>query len=111
MAEESVVENGFDEKVLRIEAQEIVKEVAFAVEKVEISKTLPSSEDLVHLNIQTKENTSYCVELSVRGFQVSNFPVGNHGLTFSGAIVHLQLIDVCPIALGKREPMLETLNH
>ena len=71
MTDEVAVLNGFDEKILRIEAQEIVKEVAFAVKKVEISSRLPNCEDLVYLNICTKEDTCYCVELSVRGFQVS----------------------------------------
>ena len=71
VTDEVAVVNGFDEKILHIEAQEIVKEVTFAVKKVEISSRLPNCEDLVYLNICTKEDTCYCVELSVRGFQVS----------------------------------------
>ena len=65
------VENGIPGETLRIEAQEIVKEVAYAVEKVEISDSVPNTDDAILLNIETKERCTYCIELSDRGFRVS----------------------------------------
>ena len=55
---------------LRIEAEEVIKEVSYAVKSVQISSVLPNSIDLVYLNLETKENKEFCVELSVRGFRV-----------------------------------------
>ncbi|KAK3097663.1 hypothetical protein FSP39_011894 [Pinctada imbricata] len=55
---------------LKIEAEEVVKEVKFAVENVETSQILPKSDQMVYMNIQTKEGNIYCVELSVQGFRV-----------------------------------------
>lgn len=63
--------DGFDNKVLKIEAEEAIKEVAFAVSVVELSRRLPCTDELVHMNVQTKEGEHYCVELSVQGFRVS----------------------------------------
>ena len=60
-----------DEHTLRIEALEVVKEVAYAVNFVQISKILPISKVLVYLNLCTKENENFCVELSIQGFRVS----------------------------------------
>lgn len=70
MAEESESRKSED-YTLRIEAQEALKEVSFAVSHVEISTKLPQGADTVHLNVRTKENDAYCVELSVQGFRVS----------------------------------------
>lgn len=58
------------EHTLKIEAIEVIKEVSYAVSFVEISKVLPGSDALVYLNLCTKENESFCVELSVQGFRV-----------------------------------------
>ncbi|XP_076445460.1 GSK3B-interacting protein-like [Babylonia areolata] len=59
-----------EEHTLKIEAEEVVKEVAFAVNFVEVSKVLPITDVLVYLNLCTKENDNFCVELSVQGFRV-----------------------------------------
>lgn len=58
---------------LKIEAEEVSKEVAFAVKTVSLSETLQSTVDIAYLNLTTKEDIVMCVELSVRGFRV----VGN----------------------------------
>ncbi|KAK7108675.1 GSK3B-interacting protein-like [Littorina saxatilis] len=58
------------EHTLRIEAQEVVKEVAYAVDSVKISTALPISDFLVYMNLRTKENDTFCVELSEQGFRV-----------------------------------------
>ncbi|KAL5010689.1 hypothetical protein ScPMuIL_012994 [Solemya velum] len=68
MATDRSVSNGVN--TLKIEAEEVVKEVAFAVKHVRVSAALPCSETLVYLNLETKENEMYCVELSLQGFQV-----------------------------------------
>lgn len=59
-----------EDHILKIEAQEAVREVAFAVKSVEMSKSLPVTAELVYLNLRTKEDVLYCVELSISGFRV-----------------------------------------
>ncbi len=90
-------ENCDDEKLLRIEAEGAVKEIAFAVDSVSISKVLPNSEDLVYLNVKTKEGDDFCVELSVQGFRVS-------AQVFLGDVMHLPrgnlIRQECPTLLG-----------
>ncbi|XP_069134175.1 GSK3B-interacting protein-like [Argopecten irradians] len=58
---------------LRIEAQEVVKEVAYAVDYVEIAKELPNGDKVIHLNLRTQEEQEFSVELTDQGFRV----VGN----------------------------------
>ncbi|XP_060079669.1 GSK3-beta interaction protein-like [Ylistrum balloti] len=58
---------------LRIEAQEVAKEVAFAVDFVEIAKDLPNGDKVIHLNLRTQEEQEFSVELTDQGFRV----VGN----------------------------------
>lgn len=55
---------------LRIEAQEALKEISFAVSHVEISPELPQGAEKVYLNVKTQEGDAYCVELSVQGFRI-----------------------------------------
>ena len=62
---------GLEDHTLKIEAAEAVKEIAFAVEHVALSESLPNSKDMVYLNLETKEGDLMCVELSVQGFRVS----------------------------------------
>ncbi|XP_071113707.1 GSK3B-interacting protein-like [Haliotis cracherodii] len=59
-----------EDHILKIEAQEAVREVAFAVKSVEMSKSLPVTAELVYLNLRTKEDVLYCVELSISGFRI-----------------------------------------
>ena len=61
---------GTIEQLLRIEADAAVQEVGFAVKHVEISRTLPQTNERVYMNLTTKETQSYCVEFSVQGFRV-----------------------------------------
>ena len=60
-----------EEKLLRIEAEGAIKEIAFAVNSVEVSSKLPNTDDVVYLNLTTKEDERFCVELTVLGFRVS----------------------------------------
>ena len=55
---------------LREDARLIVNEVGFAVDHIEQSKTLESSENCTYINITTKEKNVYCVQLSIQGFRV-----------------------------------------
>lgn len=56
---------------LRIEGATAVREIAFAVEYAELSKTLPATDQRVYINVKTKENETFCVELCLQGFRVS----------------------------------------
>ena len=61
-----------NEQILRVEAEAAVKEIAFAVKEVELSKTLACTDEIVFMNVLTKEDKPLCVKLTVKGFQVSN---------------------------------------
>ena len=52
------------------EGQEAVKEIAFAVVHAGLSSVLPSTDHNVYLNLTTKEEANYCIELSGLGFRV-----------------------------------------
>ncbi|XP_061177586.1 GSK3-beta interaction protein-like [Saccostrea echinata] len=69
MAEENESRKS-DDYTLRVEAQEALKEVSFAVSHVELSIKLPQGVEKVYLNIRTQENDVYCIELSVQGFRI-----------------------------------------
>lgn len=59
------------EHMLRVEAEEAIKDISYAVDSVQISSVLPNTRNNVYLNLKTKENQTYCVQLSVQGFRVS----------------------------------------
>ncbi|KAK2145202.1 hypothetical protein LSH36_696g01059 [Paralvinella palmiformis] len=63
-----------EENLLRIEAEDVMKDVRYAVKSAELSSRLPSSSLIVYINLTTKEDERYCVELSLQGFRV----VGHH---------------------------------
>ena len=70
---EAVVDTDMTEDVtgLVIEANGVVKEIAYAVLNVQVSNDLPKDVNLVYINITTKENQDLCVELTIKGFRVS----------------------------------------
>ncbi|XP_065837324.1 GSK3B-interacting protein-like [Oscarella lobularis] len=57
-------------EAISFEANQVLKEIGFAVERVEISKELPSNESVTYLNLVTREKETYCVELSTKGYRV-----------------------------------------
>ncbi|XP_029633842.1 GSK3-beta interaction protein-like [Octopus sinensis] len=59
-----------EEYTLKIEAESVVNEIAYAVKCVQLSDVLPSADNLIYLNLRTKENQKYCVQLSTEGFQI-----------------------------------------
>ncbi|XP_022288304.2 GSK3B-interacting protein-like [Crassostrea virginica] len=69
MAEENESRKS-DDYTLRVEAQEALKEISFAVSHVELSQVLPQGAEKVYLNVKIQEGDTYCVELSVQGFRI-----------------------------------------
>ena len=61
---------------LRIEANEVIKEVSFAVKNVQLSDVLENTDEEIFLNLETKECNVYCVRLSIQGFKVLLNPTG-----------------------------------
>ncbi|XP_047132509.1 GSK3B-interacting protein-like [Hydra vulgaris] len=55
---------------LKEDAEVLINEVSYAVKNISISSSLPSSDNCVFLNIETKENALFTVRLSPQGFQV-----------------------------------------
>ena len=64
-------ESDSESSTMRIEAEEAIKEIKYAVTFAELSSKLSRSDDLVYINLQTKEGEFYCVELCIQGFRVS----------------------------------------
>uniref|UniRef100_A0A8C5MZW7 GSK3B interacting protein n=1 Tax=Leptobrachium leishanense TaxID=445787 RepID=A0A8C5MZW7_9ANUR len=64
---------GTDVKDMRLEAEAIVNDVLFAVGNMFVSKNLPCAEDMAYINVEIKEGTRYCLELTEAGLRV----VGN----------------------------------
>ena len=48
----------------------IKNDINFAVEHIDVSAKLPEKDGKIYINIQTKEQQKFCVELSSAGFQV-----------------------------------------
>ncbi|CAH1250555.1 GSKIP [Branchiostoma lanceolatum] len=57
-------------KLLHLEATEAVREIGFAVRHAYKSTTLTSTDQTVYINVQTKEECTLCLELSIQGFRV-----------------------------------------
>ncbi|XP_052811816.1 GSK3-beta interaction protein-like [Mya arenaria] len=57
---------------LKIEAKEVIKEIAYAVKHVSLSAKLESTNERVFFNLETKECERYCVELSLNGFRLAS---------------------------------------
>ena len=55
---------------LRIEANGVVKEVAYAVKSVQLSEKLENTDEQIFMNLESKECNIYCVRLSIQGFKV-----------------------------------------
>eukprot|EP00118_Oscarella_pearsei_P026711 m.310326 g.310326 ORF g.310326 m.310326 type:complete len:138 (+) comp50903_c0_seq1:22-435(+) len=67
---ERTVEEPSAGEAIAFEAKEVLKEIGFAVERVEISEQLPSEDTVTFLNLLTREKESYCIELSTKGYRV-----------------------------------------
>lgn len=54
----------------RLEANAVINDVKDHVSKIMLSEILLSTDKHIYLNLTTKENTSYCIELSGFGFRI-----------------------------------------
>ncbi len=70
MAEGSRLEDPLDEKNIKFEAEEAVKEIRFAVKEAHISNNLESTCDRSYINLATLEGLDLCVQVSASGYQV-----------------------------------------
>ncbi|CAJ0925790.1 unnamed protein product, partial [Mesorhabditis belari] len=57
---------------LEIEAAAAVREVSFAVQNISVSEILPRTTELMFLNLTTKEGSSYCIELTIKGWRIAS---------------------------------------
>lgn len=55
---------------LKIEVEEVMREIAFAVKHVQLSQRLANEDERVFFNLETKEENRYCIELTPKGFRV-----------------------------------------
>ncbi|XP_018413878.1 PREDICTED: GSK3-beta interaction protein [Nanorana parkeri] len=65
--------DGADVKDMRLEAEAIVNDVLFAVANMFVSKNLPCTVDMAYINVEIKEGTRYCLELTDAGLRVVGF--------------------------------------
>ncbi|XP_078516250.1 GSK3B-interacting protein isoform X2 [Lissotriton helveticus] len=62
--------DGVDVKDMRLEAEAVVNDVLFAVGNMFVSKNLPSAVDVAYINVEIREGTRYCLELTEAGLRV-----------------------------------------
>ncbi|KAI8487125.1 hypothetical protein Bbelb_351950 [Branchiostoma belcheri] len=98
-------------KLLHLEAAEAVKEIGFAVRHVYKSTTLTSTDQTVYINVQTKEECSLCLELSLQGFRVvgHKFDEVNQSCYSRHYETIYALLD--DLSLGYRQSFGETLQN
>ncbi|CAH2327934.1 GSK3B-interacting isoform X2 [Pelobates cultripes] len=64
---------GADVKDMRLEAEAVVNDVLFAVGNMFVSKNLPCAEDVAYINVEIKEGTRFCLELTDAGLRVVGY--------------------------------------
>lgn len=69
------MDDDLDEKVLcgeewRTEATAIINDVQDHVTEINIADGTINEDQVIHLNLTTKENERYCIELTAQGFRV-----------------------------------------
>ncbi|XP_069493805.1 GSK3B-interacting protein isoform X2 [Ambystoma mexicanum] len=62
--------DGVDVKDMRLEAEAVVNDVLFAVGNMFVSKNLPCAVDVAYINVEIREGTRYCLELTEAGLRV-----------------------------------------
>ncbi|XP_064615812.1 GSK3-beta interaction protein-like [Liolophura sinensis] len=64
--------NGTEEidDTLKLEAEHLAQEVAYAVHDIQLSSVLGAFDDRVYINLTTKEKESFCVQLTAQGFKI-----------------------------------------
>ncbi|XP_029807527.1 GSK3B-interacting protein isoform X3 [Suricata suricatta] len=74
--EEDAELNGFggaDMKDMKLEAEAVVSDVLFAVNNMFVSKTLRCADDVAYINVETREGSRYCLELTEAGLRARTF--------------------------------------
>ncbi|XP_069807382.1 GSK3B-interacting protein [Dendropsophus ebraccatus] len=64
---------GAEVKDMSQEAEAIVNDVLFAVTNMFVSKNLLCAVDMAYINVEIKEGTKYCLELTDAGLRVVGF--------------------------------------
>lgn len=54
----------------REEAEAVIADISSMVNSITISSILPCDESGIYLNVETKENSSFTIEMSTAGFRV-----------------------------------------
>uniref|UniRef100_A0A1A8L866 Gsk3b interacting protein n=2 Tax=Nothobranchius TaxID=28779 RepID=A0A1A8L866_9TELE len=70
--DEDSVELG-DIKDMRLEAEAVVNDVLFAVTEMHVSQNLSNAPDVAYINVQTREENYYCLELTEAGLRVVGY--------------------------------------
>ncbi|XP_075387720.1 GSK3B-interacting protein isoform X2 [Tenrec ecaudatus] len=55
---------GADVKDMRLEAEAVVSDVLFAVNSMRVSRSLRCADDMAYINVETREGSRYCLELT-----------------------------------------------
>ena len=67
------------DKNLLEEVEFHIKDIGFSVNQIYLSKVLPQVPHLAYINIETKEEEKFTVQLSVQGFQVVGHEFDSNG--------------------------------
>ena len=70
MEEPDELECGDPAAALLLEANDVAKDIGACVNAVSVSEKLPASDLSVFIDLETKENNRYCIELSTCGYRV-----------------------------------------
>ncbi|CAL4080863.1 unnamed protein product [Meganyctiphanes norvegica] len=66
---ESTEERVHDADEWRVEATAVIKDIGDNVLEMSIS-SLPASDQTIYFNLKTKENKTYCIELTISGYRI-----------------------------------------
>ncbi|XP_004699181.1 GSK3B-interacting protein isoform X1 [Echinops telfairi] len=64
---------GADVKDMRLEAEAVVSDVLFAVNSMRVSRSLRCADDVAYINVETREGSRYCLELTEAGLRVVGY--------------------------------------
>ncbi|XP_007942756.1 GSK3B-interacting protein [Orycteropus afer afer] len=64
---------GTDMKDMRLEAEAVVSDVLFAVNRMLVSTSLRCADDVAYINVETREGSTYCLELTEAGLRVVGY--------------------------------------
>ncbi|VDP61765.1 unnamed protein product [Heligmosomoides polygyrus] len=90
---------------LEEEAMAAVREFSFAVQSVCISEMLPRTSELLFLNLTTLEQTTYCIELTAKGWRIASNRADCMNGDFRQLHVHTQYFESLYQLLDSISPM------